>query len=78
VVVPLGWLGYLLNLFDKYIVDGLVSLIAKIARGIGALHGRAQNGQVQSYGAMVLFGLLLLIVAITLTAQGGGVLGIGQ
>ncbi|GED52291.1 NADH-quinone oxidoreductase subunit L [Brevibacillus borstelensis] len=78
VVVPLGWLGYLLNLFDKYIVDGLVSLIAKITRGIGALHGRAQNGQVQSYGAMVLFGLLLLIVAITLTAQGGGVLGIGQ
>ncbi|USG65397.1 NADH-quinone oxidoreductase subunit L [Brevibacillus ruminantium] len=78
IVRPIGWLGSLLNLFDKYVVDGLVSLVAAITRGIGALHGRAQNGQMQSYGAMVLFGLVLLIVAITLTAQGGGFLGMGQ
>jgi len=62
-------------LFDRYVVDGLVALTASITRGIGSLHARAQNGQVQSYGAVVLFGLLLLVVAISLTAQGGGFFG---
>lgn len=75
IVRPLGWLGLLLDLFDRYVVDGLVALTAKITRGIGSLHARAQNGQVQSYGAVVLFGLLLLVVAISLTAQGGGFFG---
>jgi NADH-quinone oxidoreductase subunit L len=67
-----------LNAFDKYIIDGLVGLTAKITQGIGALHARVQSGQMQSYGAMVLFGLLLLIVAISLTAQGGGLFGFGH
>ncbi|UYZ13928.1 MULTISPECIES: NADH-quinone oxidoreductase subunit L [Brevibacillus] len=75
IVRPLGWLGLLLDLIDRYVVDGLVALTAKITRGIGSLHARAQNGQVQSYGAVVLFGLLLLVVAISLTAQGGGFFG---
>lgn len=78
IVRPLGWLGFVLNAFDKYVVDGLVKLTAKLTEGIGSLHARAQSGQIQSYGAMVLFGLLLLIVAISLTAQGGGIFGIGQ
>jgi len=77
-VRPLGWLGIFLNGFDKYIVDGLVGLTAKITQGIGSLHARAQSGQMQSYGAMVLFGLLLLIVAISLTVQGGGLFGFGH
>jgi NADH-quinone oxidoreductase subunit L len=75
IVRPLNWLGLLLDLFDRYVVDGLVALTASITRGIGSLHARAQNGQVQSYGAVVLFGLLLLVVAISLTAQGGGFFG---
>lgn len=78
IVRPLGWLGIVLNGFDKYIVDGLVGLVAKIVQGIGALHARMQSGQVQSYGAVVLFGLLLLIVAISLTAGGGGLFGFGR
>jgi len=71
-VRPLGWLGAGLNAFDRFVVDGLVGLTAKIAAGIGSLHAKAQNGQVQSYGTMVLFGLMLLVVAVTLLAQGGG------
>lgn len=78
IVRPLGWLGIVLNGFDKYIVDGLVGLVAKIVQGIGSLHARMQSGQVQSYGAVVLFGLLLLIVAISLTAGGGGLFGFGR
>ncbi|MGG4493318.1 NADH-quinone oxidoreductase subunit L [Brevibacillus reuszeri] len=78
IVIPLGWLGFLLNAFDKYVVDGLVGLTAKITQGIGSLHARVQSGQIQSYGAVVLFGLLLLIIAISLTAQGGGLFGFGH
>ncbi|MGG3884916.1 NADH-quinone oxidoreductase subunit L [Brevibacillus panacihumi] len=78
IVRPLGWIGFILNAFDKYVVDGLVGLTAKITNGIGALHTKAQNGQIQSYGTMVLFGLLVLIIAISLTVQGGGFFGSGQ
>ncbi|GED67526.1 NADH-quinone oxidoreductase subunit L [Brevibacillus reuszeri] len=78
IVIPLGWLGFILNAFDKYVVDGLVGLTAKITQGIGSLHARVQSGQIQSYGAVVLFGLLLLIIAISLTAQGGGLFGFGH
>ncbi|RNB82664.1 NADH-quinone oxidoreductase subunit L [Brevibacillus panacihumi] len=78
IVRPLGWIGFILNAFDKYVVDGLVGLTAKITNGIGALHSKAQNGQIQSYGTMVLFGLLVLIIAISLTVQGGGFFGSGQ
>jgi len=74
-VKPLKWIGLGLNLFDRYIVDGLVSLTAKLTQFVGSVHARMQNGQVQSYGAVVLLGLLLLAVAFSLTAQGGGRLG---
>jgi NADH-quinone oxidoreductase subunit L len=77
-VRPLGWLGTILYAFDKYVVDGLVNLTAKITEGIGSLHAKAQNGQIQSYGVMVLFGLLLVVVAISLMAQGGGLFGNAQ
>jgi NADH-quinone oxidoreductase subunit L len=77
-VRPLTWLGYGLRLFDRYVVDGLVSLTTKLTYAIGALHARVQNGQVQAYGAVVLFGLLLLVVGLTLTAQGGGLFGFGK
>ncbi|WP_400162272.1 NADH-quinone oxidoreductase subunit L [Brevibacillus sp. TJ4] len=77
-VRPLGWLGTILFAFDKYVVDGLVNLTAKLTSGIGALHSKAQNGQMQSYGVMVLFGLLLVVVAISLMAQGGGLFGFAQ
>ena len=52
IVIPLGWLGFILNAFDKYVVDGLVGLTAKITQGIGSLHARVQSGQIQSYGAV--------------------------
>ncbi len=68
-VRPLKWLGRGLDLFDRVVVDGLVALTAKIANGIGALHARVQNGQMQTYGFVVLIGLILLIVG--LKALGG-------
>lgn len=77
-VRSLTWLGHGLDLFDRYVVDGLVVLTTKLTSGIGALNARIQNGQVQSYGVIVLLGLLLLIVGYTVSAQGGGLFGHGQ
>lgn len=69
-VKPLSGLGYVLDLFDRYVVDGLVSLVVKITEGIGAVHARLQNGQIQTYGFIVLLGLVLLLIGYA-TAQGG-------
>lgn len=71
VVRTLGWLGLLLKVFDRYIVDGLVYLTGRISEGIGVLHGYLQNGQIQRYGFIIAVGLLLLAVGLTV---GGGVL----
>ena len=64
-VRPLKGLGIVLNLFDRYIVDGLVALVANITVAIGKLHARIQNGQVQTYGFVVLLGLVLLVAGFT-------------
>ncbi|MGC5324962.1 NADH-quinone oxidoreductase subunit L [Brevibacillus sp. SYSU BS000544] len=68
-VQPLKWFGWVLDLFDRYVVDGLVQLVAFIANTIGAVNARIQNGQMQTYGFVVLAGLVLLVIG--LTAFGG-------
>ncbi|WP_139491100.1 NADH-quinone oxidoreductase subunit L [Brevibacillus dissolubilis] len=70
-------IGLILNLFDRYIVEGLVNLVTAITVGIGALNARMQNGQVQTYGLVVLVGVVLLVVGLTisLTPLGGVLLG---
>lgn len=68
-VQPLKSIGWVLDLFDRYVVDGLVQLVVFITNGIGAAHARIQNGQMQTYGFVVLVGLILLVIG--LTAFGG-------
>jgi len=63
-VRPLKALGYLLNMFDRYVVSGMVSLVARLTAGIGTVHARLQNGQMQRYGFVVLVGLALLFIGI--------------
>ncbi|WCK54332.1 NADH-quinone oxidoreductase subunit L [Aneurinibacillus sp. Ricciae_BoGa-3] len=65
-VRPLRAIGHALNAFDVYIIDGIVRLVAAITRGIGGTGARVQNGQVQTYGAVALIGLVLLIAGLTL------------
>jgi NADH-quinone oxidoreductase subunit L len=65
IVRPLTWLGYGLDLFDRYVVDGLVALTVRVTEAIGALHARLQNGQMQTYGFIVLVGLVLLLIGYT-------------
>lgn len=64
VVRPLRSLGYVLDLFDRYIVDGAVKVLTGIMTGTGRIGLRMQNGQLQSYGLIGVVGLLLLIVAV--------------
>ncbi|WP_134683436.1 NADH-quinone oxidoreductase subunit L [Brevibacillus migulae] len=71
IVRPLRWIGLGLQLFDRYIVDGLVSLVEKITHFAGWLHARLQNGQMQTYGFTVLLGLVLILIGYVLTMQGG-------
>jgi NADH-quinone oxidoreductase subunit L len=65
-VKPLRMIGKALHLFDVWVIDGLVRLVAAATRGIGSVGARMQNGQIQTYGAIAFIGLALLLVALTI------------
>ncbi len=64
VVKPLRGIGYLLDWFDRYIVDGAVKVLSGVMTGTGRIGLRMQNGQLQAYGLIGVVGLLILIVAV--------------
>lgn len=59
-VKPLAGIGQLLDLFDHYIVDGVVKLATGVALYTGRLGSKLQNGQVQTYGLVTVLGLVVL------------------
>ncbi|MEF3305128.1 NADH-quinone oxidoreductase subunit L [Paenibacillus sp. GYB003] len=65
-VKPLKALGSALTAFDRNVVDGIVRLCAEAVTGLGRLGSRMQNGQVQTYGLV----MLLCLVALTLVFVG--------
>ncbi|MNH87677.1 NADH-quinone oxidoreductase subunit 12 [compost metagenome] len=64
IVKPLHSIGVVLHLFDIYVIDGLVRLATLSVVGLGRVGSRLQNGQVQTYGLIMLLGLLLLVLAL--------------
>ncbi|OAS14564.1 NADH-quinone oxidoreductase subunit L [Paenibacillus oryzisoli] len=64
IVKPLRGLGYILEFIDIYIIDGIVRLVAFTVVSLGRLGSRLQNGQLQSYGVIMLLGMLILALAI--------------
>ncbi|OCT13117.1 NADH-quinone oxidoreductase subunit L [Paenibacillus pectinilyticus] len=64
VVKPLRGLGFILELIDIYVIDGIVRLVAFTVVSLGRLGSRLQNGQLQSYGVIMLLGMLILALAI--------------
>ena len=52
---------------DRNIVDGLVDTLGWIFRNLGSMIGRLQTGQVQSYGGVIVFGSLLIILGFLLS-----------
>lgn len=63
-VKPLRGLGYLLNAIDRYLIDGIVSVIGGTAVLLGRGGTRLQNGQMQTYGLITILGLVVLIIAV--------------
>jgi hypothetical protein len=47
--------------FDKYVVDGLVNGVALSSGFTGAVMRKLQTGRVQSYIALVLLGMMILM-----------------
>jgi NADH-quinone oxidoreductase subunit L len=67
-IIPLtSGIGRLLAVFDRFVVDGLVEFCAVVIRGIGRLARRMQSGQVQTYGAVVLIGFVVVILIMAVT-----------
>ena len=62
--IPRG-LGRFLGGFDRWVVDGLAGLTARIAQLLGRIGARMQNGQVQTYALISLIGLVLLLIGLT-------------
>ncbi|MEX2416368.1 MAG: NADH-quinone oxidoreductase subunit L [Paenibacillaceae bacterium] len=62
IITPLKGLGYVLRLFDYYVIDGAVRLSASSALYVGRLGARMQNGQLQAYGLASLIGIVLLMI----------------
>lgn len=62
-------LGYLGIFIEKYIVNTIASLCSEVIKGIGNQGARLQNGQVQTYGAVVFVGLVIILAVAVL--QGG-------
>ena len=52
---------------DRNLVDGTVDTLGWIFRNIGSAIGRLQTGQVQAYGATILFGSLVIILVFLLS-----------
>jgi NADH-quinone oxidoreductase subunit L len=62
VVKPLRGLGLAIDLFDHYVVDGIVRTVTGLSVGIGRVGSRLQTGQLQHYGLVTLLGIVLLMI----------------
>jgi NADH-quinone oxidoreductase subunit L len=54
----------LIELFDIYVVDGIVNGVAKIAIVASSVFRRLQTGQLQSYGLAIVLGVLIVMVVL--------------
>lgn len=52
----------IVDFVDRYIIDGLVGLVSRLVYLLGLGFKYTQTGQVQTYGAIALFGLLIVII----------------
>lgn len=62
-------LGYLGVFIEKYIVNTIATLCSEVINGIGKQGAKLQNGQVQTYGAVVFVGLVIILAVAVM--QGG-------
>jgi NADH-quinone oxidoreductase subunit L len=70
VVRPLEFLATLAALVDRYVIDGLVDLVARLPFGLGAVVRHLQSGLVQRYALAGVIGTLLIVLALVARAMG--------
>jgi NADH-quinone oxidoreductase subunit L len=63
-VWPLLVLAQAGNLFDKYVIDGLVNLVGKVPLWVGARLRSLQTGLVQFYALAMVWGVVVLIITL--------------
>ena len=56
------WMSWISGIFDNWVVDGMVNGVALITRTFGQVVRGTQTGKVQSYLALTVFGVLLIII----------------
>jgi NADH-quinone oxidoreductase subunit L len=64
VVRPIKGISFLLDRFDEIVVDGLVRFTAGATVWLGGVGSRLQNGQLQGYALITVFGFLILVLAL--------------
>jgi proton-translocating NADH-quinone oxidoreductase chain L len=52
------------ELFDKYIIDGLVNGSGRFIRGLASVSKRSETGLVQNYGAAMFGGVIVILVIV--------------
>ncbi len=67
VVSLVSWISRLLTYVDRFLVEGLARLAAGIVGAAASAGSRGQNGQAQTYGAVTVAGLAILVVIFALT-----------
>ena len=60
-------IGHVLSWFDRYIIQGIGSLVSGVVYRLGAKGADAGNGQMQLYGAVAFIGLTVILVVYALT-----------
>lgn len=64
IIKPLKAIGAALNVFDEYVVGGVVRVAGAATSSVGRLSARLQNGQVQTYSLAAVIGFVIIVVAI--------------
>jgi NADH-quinone oxidoreductase subunit L len=70
IVRPLEFLGLLAAGFDRFVIDGLVGLVAGVPLAAGAVVRRLQSGLLQRYAVAGALGTLLVVLALAWRLRG--------
>ncbi len=71
VVIVYGF-SKLADLFDRYVIDGVVNGVAYIGARTGNVIRRAQTGNVQRYASIVIIGIVVILFFLLFVLPGGG------
>jgi NADH-quinone oxidoreductase subunit L len=54
----------LAELFDMYVIDGIVNGSARVVRGLGRVGSRSETGLLQNYGAAFFGGVMVILIIV--------------